>query len=1585
VNSSYASPGQLTSAAFKFDSFVRSGVDPRTGSYSCSVALDAAPAAAIGGPKLSVTLSYDSFNDQDLGLGTGWSIRTCSYDQRRRKLTLTNGETYQLFISGSHATFLDKKLDNLSVTVQGNDLVIEHVDGRIKVLSRPSTTSDEWLLAREYCPDGKETRYEHRPVSGRRQLVAAYHQGRRVLQIDYAQSAPTPPTPPTIVVWPDIPSRKLTYLFALQNQELRRIELITAEDSTLSWSFDYSLSNGFLTMSYVHQPNGAQEWLTYRSQGHQLPDGAPVSHVPYVTQSVMSPGGGQPAVMNTYEYSYTNFLGHSSGFRWSADGDVLYGVSVNYEYFCSQIQWILEAGRRREFSRIIRTYNRFHSMISQRTICGSTMHLREIQYHDEPNRDFSDQPPQFQMQRVVRDSFFDSRAAQGTGQNNARTETTRTSYDVHGNLLEKTSPCGARETYVYFPAQGSAQCPASPIGVPCFLKQKTIMPSPDFAAAPTTVVRYTYSDLPSLLAGRRCVRLASETLYEDGVSEPQVDCRLTYIDNRNDFFHGRLQSKVETVGGVRSEHRYAYQLENGDVRTDQTFDAQGVGHLRQDWHDECGWLIKSSESGGNTVSMEYDSLGQLIRETVMPGTDRSASRQFHYRAATPDDPFVIVTLKDSHGGLTVTRNDGLGRTLSVEKQDVDMPGAPMRVIYTAKYDDIGRLASDTQTDWYSGEPKTLETLYRYDDWGHQHLSIRYGQVIVHDEIDPVARTRTQWVEGGGKTRTFINALEKPSRVQRVDLSGVVQEVTAFEYDGLGRCIRQTAADGAVTRYTYDLAGRVLNTTLPDGTVIEKTYATQSQGDYPTRISANGYVVGSRTYDGLMRITSNQCGGRSERMSYTGSSRTASHKRTAAGKELRFTLDPLLDDCVTSRFGSEASVAARHRFDPQSGLIQESASSLVQRRMEYSPSGQLSRESWITALDRFDSEQTYSLMGKPICHTDVNGTTRTCRYDRAGRLLQITQGPVSGAAQQCITATYSYDAQEQVKSIAVNDPRTGRSMVCDRQYDEFGREVYRRSSSEGRDIVEIEQSFGPGDKLSRRTLKSNGVLRVETFAYDLRGRLTQYACKGQQAPVDIRGKAIASQLYTYDYLDNVRQVVTGFAGGENTATYRFDLADKTQLSAVTHSHPDYVSANCTFEYDGDGNLLNDSQGRRLIYDELGRLDRVSSADSRSTLVSYGYDASDRIHAVESAEKTPCRRFYREEKLCSEITGEGSRSILREDRQLLALLQGQQTTLFSTDGFGNVMQASSGGDTTAHAYSPYGQRQATDGLGSLFGFGGEPLDPITGCYLLGNGYRAYDPVLMRFHRPDSWSPFDGGGLNPYAYCLGDPINLSDPTGHISTWGWIKIGLAAAFAVASVAFTIATLGASAPLVGVSFSAAAALTLEVVSGAVSIASVVLEETAPDAVATQVLSYASIALGVVSGGASLTGKVLGKGTAVALQKTVDSLSDVVTLGRSNALRATRVGGSAKAASPLVRGGGQRNLISRQSNLRKVLTAKDVTSYVGYVGKGITYAIDRDKYIEKAKEFLGMAGQGSSQPQLGEAPDDIYGDVRQRGHDIRFA
>jgi RHS repeat-associated protein len=90
----------------------------------------------------------------------------------------------------------------------------------------------------------------------------------------------------------------------------------------------------------------------------------------------------------------------------------------------------------------------------------------------------------------------------------------------------------------------------------------------------------------------------------------------------------------------------------------------------------------------------------------------------------------------------------------------------------------------------------------------------------------------------------------------------------------------------------------------------------------------------------------------------------------------------------------------------------------------------------------------------------------------------------------------------------------------------------------------------------------------------------------------------------------------------------------------------------------------------------------------------------------------------------------------------------------------------------AYTAYGHRGNDALAGGALGFNGERRETQTGWYLLGNGYRAYSPVLMRFNSPDSWSPFGEGGLNAYAYCEGDSVNRSDPTGH---WGNPFKGLA------------------------------------------------------------------------------------------------------------------------------------------------------------------------------------------------------------------
>ena len=167
--------------------------------------------------------------------------------------------------------------------------------------------------------------------------------------------------------------------------------------------------------------------------------------------------------------------------------------------------------------------------------------------------------------------------------------------------------------------------------------------------------------------------------------------------------------------------------------------------------------------------------------------------------------------------------------------------------------------------------------------------------------------------------------------------------------------------------------------------------------------------------------------------------------------------------------------------------------------------------------------------------------------------------------------------------------------------------------------------------------------------------------------------------------------------------------------------------------------------------------------------YRYDALDRLVELEPLELEKLTRFYRGEHLVTQLKGQDAYSVLQHDRQRLAVqsLDGgeRNSLLLVTDQQRSVLQMTGPDGDVRQVYAPYGHRRVESGPGGLLGFTGEVVDPATGHYLLGNGHRAFNPVLMRFNRPDSLSPFGRGGLNAYAYCLGDPVNFSDPTGQFA----------------------------------------------------------------------------------------------------------------------------------------------------------------------------------------------------------------------------
>ena len=179
-----------------------------------------------------------------------------------------------------------------------------------------------------------------------------------------------------------------------------------------------------------------------------------------------------------------------------------------------------------------------------------------------------------------------------------------------------------------------------------------------------------------------------------------------------------------------------------------------------------------------------------------------------------------------------------------------------------------------------------------------------------------------------------------------------------------------------------------------------------------------------------------------------------------------------------------------------------------------------------------------------------------------------------------------------------------------------------------------------------------------------------------------------------------------------------------------------------------------------------------------LCHYRYDPIDRLAAIAPSEQASAQRYYLNDRLATEIQGSVQRSIMQHDDQLLAQQQRQSGTveirLLATDRQRSVLSLLNANPPSSLGYTPYGHRPLASGLLSLLGFNGERPDPVTGWYLLGNGYRAFNPVLMRFNSPDSWSPFGEGGLNAYAYCKGDSVNLSDPYGHASGWELIRLNL-------------------------------------------------------------------------------------------------------------------------------------------------------------------------------------------------------------------
>lgn len=880
-----------------------------------------------------------------------------------------------------------------------------------------------------------------------------------------------------------------------------------------------------------------------------------------------------------------------------------------------------------------------------------------------------------------------------------------------------------------------------------------------------------------------------------------------------------------------------------------------------------GQVVLEHDANDVFTRYHHDVLGRVTATIASPGTDFATTRTTVYKLIDDNRrKRACEEATDSKGVITRIVFDGSHRPIREEREAKDaVTGVVVkRTMAEQHYDSAGRLQSETTYDYLPGkdgapEPHVLEleSRYAYDGWGQLCETVRpdgIKECVDTSPLEPGGPLVTRWIESPDapgrrlqQTVSKLNRFNKPVYEYRLVEEAVddpeapesgskwvsrVAGRTDSTYDGLGRCLSRTETLNVpelrtfTSRFTYDALGRMTTHQRPDNSTLSRTFANHSMGELVTELhlkvdsSSPEQMLYERKFDGLGRLVHMSVGARVEEYTYQGMTHLVdtrtSFSREATGKGVRkrviaYEYKPELTEQPSKlvatredeqgRATQEGKQAADFDYDGESSEIIHANNALGKRRYVYNDQGDLSEEH-LTDTDGTSYSATYqhSWQGLPTRRKHSDGQACDYAYDELGRLKTVTQGKLQS------TLSYSKDTGllESTETRDTTNPDLKKQPVtlCTLHYDTLGRET-RRTLSAGTHVRTLVQVWLDNDMLHSRTLwQGEQKLREEMFEYDDLGRLIRYDCPVETAG----GQQITTQLFRFDAVDNIERCRTTFNNGDrDDANFTYSSQDRFRLQKVTHTlPPEGCPAEQSFQYDELGNMLNDECGNALYYDSLGRLHRVQDANNK-VAAQYGYDGHDQLLYSGTDERKSQRRYQ----------GHTLDSIL-EDGLLTEYLyaggqaQGQQQAgsaiLLLTDHAGSV-NTEHDADGTRHAhYAPYGEQLPEDTekqMRSLLAFNGEARERAFGWYLLGSGYRAYNPVLMRFHSPDSLPP-EEAGINPYVYALGNPVYWQDPSGHrnvpvtrgreaplerieeekpkVPWYAWIGVAAAAAIFVAS-----------------------------------------------------------------------------------------------------------------------------------------------------------------------------------------------------------
>ncbi|MEE4883435.1 RHS repeat-associated core domain-containing protein [Pseudomonas alliivorans] len=790
---------------------------------------------------------------------------------------------------------------------------------------------------------------------------------------------------------------------------------------------------------------------------------------------------------------------------------------------------------------------------------------------------------------------------------------------------------------------------------------------------------------------------------------------------------------------------------------------------------------------GEELRWAYDALGRVVSEqrfSLPPGENRvkegakPVSEQ--NTAYCVVDQGVQATTLQTPGQNTRTLFDGLQRPIRRELKAPNHAG--WCVLDEIEFDNLSCKREHSRFDYWPGG------LRRRSELGQRGvLSVGSNRVWNQEETTlqgaGSSTTVQSWRTGQGEVikQTSKNEVLADGTVRRTQSyrggDRMVRPEVSVCYDRAGRLTHLQRGDSQKgIAVDYDELGRVTGITQPDGSRVDRQY--NGLGSQVTHLSVDGIKVGSqgsfrlKSTKGLRAYSPEPDGGlrqpdgtvlRTELTEGRGLSFT--EKRAGASSE---TPGNLLSALAFTELGKTLSVSTHESVNQQDGFLTGPHSDTLSRPGLLGDTRRVVR----TPRGSRKGSETRSLMGNLLAARRSDGSVL--------RLFLNRDQKIQRQRHNGIDVSFCYTRDGHLLSQTAVIAQEGTRLTTRYQYDVFGQEVLREYQRAGSSLLTLHQRWSDNGLLTGMTLKrGNEWVRTETFSHDSCDRLATYQCDtlaANDCPADAQGRRIRRQVYQWDGLQRLNRCETTFVDKTSqTQRYGYEELEPTQCASITLEGAQPSQKVLTWSKNGC--MEQDADGNTMTYSAQGQLLEVKDPQNK-LLTRYAYDGYGRLAAqYVAATGQTCELVYEGDHLCGEVWFDRAGKVIKQvmlgtDYLQQTLENGARPRIsLSLDDphSGPIAYNPSVCDALViSAFTPFGENGAPL-EGSCKGYNGERRDPVTGCYHLGNGYRAYHPQIRSFQQPDSLSPFDGGGINEYSYCC-NPIDYHDPSGHImlSRWG-------------------------------------------------------------------------------------------------------------------------------------------------------------------------------------------------------------------------